>query len=71
MDKINYYSRQGVAIMGRIEDEAGKMMSDIDAVLEANFWAAIDSKDEKRARNLYFQLCRLCDSFTIDSPCQN
>lgn len=66
MNKLAYFRSQGVKVMNLIENETGKMMSEIDQELERNFWANEAAGDEKRLMYSYFALAALHDSLNME-----
>lgn len=66
MDKIKYYTSQGIRLMNIIENETGTMMSELDKELENEFWSAELSKDERGLRSAHAKLAELHDKVTMD-----
>ncbi len=66
MNTLDFYRSQGVRLMNLIENETGKMMSEIDRELENNFWAAELSGNVKALKWHHHELGLLHDSLTMD-----
>jgi hypothetical protein len=64
--QVRYYRAQGAALMNSIEDTTKKLINDIDAQLEAQYWRAHDSQSVPELRKVYKKLCELHDLLTMD-----
>lgn len=66
-EQLKYYKAQNISIMNQIEDTTKKMIQDIDAQLEAQYWRAADAQSVPELRKVYKKLCELHDLLTMDN----
>jgi hypothetical protein len=60
-DTINYYSRQGVALMNAIENKTKKMFHETHSELEESWYNALDTKNMGNIVYFHNQLCKEYD----------
>ena len=64
--RVEYYKKQGVALMNRIEALSGQMMQDIAPDLEKRFWASYDDNSSFDLIRVYNDLTKFHDDITMD-----
>lgn len=67
MNPLEFYRKESISAMNRIETASKKMMSEIAPELESSFFAASDKGDIKKVRSIHSKLCKLVDSLEMEN----